>query len=771
MLTLFTIRTRIFTGFGIVIAMSLGLAAFGVIQMGNVSSNVRQMDLLAGNVSNVLRASNALEAIRRRETQLRLGMDDTLLAGLQDREREAENDLATAARVTPSAERRRAYNAVRDALATHGRAVDRFIRLLGTEAAVKAGLFSGGDTLTAATTRMLDLATTQRGPDADFAARINAAVLLVRIANWRFLATSDPKGPANFQAKVEGASLALSEFARVASPSLRAPAATVRTALNAYATGFGGFSAAHAASLALYDNTLEPQIEAMQSTLGDAEASLQKAFKTSSDDTNQVVSGTVFLQQVLAAAGLAAGIALALLIGRGIVRPMTGMTRVMTALAAGDTTVDVPSRGNADEIGEMARAVDVFRQQALENTRMSEAATAERAAKDRRQKAMDAHTQDFGASISGVMESLSVSASAMRRSALDVADGARKTRSSTSSTVEGAGISAQALSAVAAAAEEMASSITEISRQVSHVTSSVQTAVARAAETDSKVLSLSEAADRIGDVVRLITDIASRTNLLALNATIEAARAGEAGKGFAVVANEVKALATQTARATDQIANQIVAIRGATGEAVTAVRDVGGAIGQVEMVATAIAAAVEQQAAATREITNSVQNVNDSTAAAAAAMNEVLAIAEATDSTSQSALDVAEEVGRTSETLRREVTDFLTAMSRGDETERRRYERIPAQGMTATLRVEGRAAHDANVQDISRGGAALLTKIAYPVGTEIELGFPGGIAVKGRVARVRNDIIGISLRQDDATLSQIDRVLAQLRERGTRQAA
>ena len=168
MLTSFTIRTRIFTGFGIVIAMSLGLAAFGVIQMGNVSSNVRQMDLLAGNVSNVLRASKALEAIRRIETQLRLGMDDTLLAGLQDRAREAENDLATAARVTPSAERRRAYDAVRDALATHGRAVDRFIRLLGTEAAVKAGLFSGGDTLTAATTRMLDLATTQRGAGCGF---------------------------------------------------------------------------------------------------------------------------------------------------------------------------------------------------------------------------------------------------------------------------------------------------------------------------------------------------------------------------------------------------------------------------------------------------------------------------------------------------------------------------------------------------------------------------------------------------------------------------
>ena len=152
-------------------------------------------------------------------------------------------------------------------------------------------------------------------------------------------------------------------------------------------------------------------------------------------------------------------------------------------------------------------------------------------------------------------------------------------------------------------------SINEISRQVAHVTVSVQAAVDRATETDAKVAGLSAAADRIGDVVRIITDIAGQTNLLALNATIEAARAGAAGKGFAVVAGEVKALAAQTGRATDQIGAQIIAIRDATAEAVTAVREVGVAIGQVETVASAIAAAVEEQAAATREITNSVQQV------------------------------------------------------------------------------------------------------------------------------------------------------------------
>ena len=168
--------------------------------------------------------------------------------------------------------------------------------------------------------------------------------------------------------------------------------------------------------------------------------------------------------------------------------------------------------------------------------------------------------------------------------------------------------------------------------------------------------------------MRLITDIAGQTNLLALNATIEAARAGEAGKGFAVVASEVKTLATQTARATDQIGAQIVAIRASTGEAVDAVRDVSLAIGQVASVATAIAAAVEQQAAATQEISASVQNVTQATSVAAQAMEQVLTIAEQTDLASRSVLTAADEVGQTAHTLRVEVNDFLSC----DATGRRR---------------------------------------------------------------------------------------------------
>ena len=218
-------------------------------------------------------------------------------------------------------------------------------------------------------------------------------------------------------------------------------------------------------------------------------------------------------------------------------------------------------------------------------------------------------------------------------------------------------------------------------------------------------------------------------------------------------------MASQTARATEQIGAQIVAIRNATGEAVTAVREVGAAISRVEMVATAIAAAVEEQAAATREITNSVQLVTATTSLSAKAMRQVLAIAETTDTSSAAALEAAEAVGQTADTLRTEVSDFLSATSRGDEAERRLYERIPGGVTRSTLRFEGTPDADALILDISRGGMSVHHHGKYGVGTDLNIVLPGGVALKGRITRCVNGNIGVAFRQDDETLARIDRAL------------
>jgi methyl-accepting chemotaxis protein len=452
-----------------------------------------------------------------------------------------------------------------------------------------------------------------------------------------------------------------------------------------------------------------------------------------------------------------------IVVQRGAINPLRVLTATMRKLAARDLTAEIGGLARGDEVGGMARAVQVFKDNMIQADVLTATNFKEQTARDRRQAAMDVHTQDFGSSISGVMARLGQSANKMKAAADDMSEAARRTQTTTSDAAEGANASARDLNAVAVAAEQMAASIHEISRQVAHVTTAVHKAVNRASETDAKVAGLTTAADRIGDVVRLISDVAGRTNLLALNATIEAARAGEAGKGFAVVASEVKALATQTARATEQIGRQIVAIRTATDEAVVAVREVGLAISQVESVATAIAAAVEQQAAATQEISSSVQSVTMATATSAQAMEQVLTVAEKTDAASRSVLVAAEEVGQTATTLRVEVNDFLTAMKRGDDNDRRAYERIPGAGATATLTMPGFAEVKAILRDISRGGIACMCKKTPPAGTEVKVALPLGGSVSGRVVRSANGIVSIAFRQDDTSMGLVDQTLDTLK--------
>ncbi|MBN8927532.1 MAG: hypothetical protein BGO51_24555 [Rhodospirillales bacterium 69-11] len=491
-----------------------------------------------------------------------------------------------------------------------------------------------------------------------------------------------------------------------------------------------------------------------KSALADA-AAADEAI-TEAIATGRTLSGTLVI------AGLLAGVLFAWGIGAAIAGPIAGMTRAMMRLADADASVDVPGVGRKDEIGRMAAAVQVFKENMIRATALEQAQRDERARKDRRQAAMDQHTKDFGSSVASALSELQDAAATMRRTSEEVSVDARKTRDATSVTVESASASARDLGSVAGAAEEMAASIAEISTQVARVTRTVHAAVQRSDATNASVGGLSQAADRIGEVAHLITTIASRTNLLALNATIEAARAGDAGKGFAVVAGEVKALAGQTARATDQIGAQITAIRNATEEAIQAVREVGGAIGDIEAVATAIAAAVEQQAAATREITGRVQAVNGATSEAASAMRSVLEIAAGTESTSGIVRQAAENLGRTAETLQREVGGFLEQMKRTDD-ERRQFERVPGHGRRAELALgDGRRGHG-TIVNVSIGGALIQAELAVAAGAEVQVTFPGArTPIPARVVRSGSEGLALFVGTDPAIGRLMEGVLAEI---------
>ena len=470
---------------------------------------------------------------------------------------------------------------------------------------------------------------------------------------------------------------------------------------------------------------------ASEAVLAAAAAERDQAAESQRMAVASMLSSVASVRQLLLIVSLVAvgiGVALATLISRGIARPVLQLAQATQRLAEGDLSLDIPALDRGDEIGRMAKALLVFRGHAQAARDLQGEADRVRAAKDRRQEAMDRHTQDFGTSTSGVMEGLERSSALMRTTAQELCVATQRTRESSEATAKGAAASAQDLAAVAAATEQMSASISEIGQQVSRAAHAARDAVERATATDVKVAGMADAAERVGSVVQLITEITRQTNLLALNATIEAARAGEAGRGFAVVAGEVKALAAQTARATAEIGAQITGIRTATGEAVGAVREVSAAIAQVDEVAAAIAAAVEQQTMTTREIAASVQTMTAATQQTTVAMQDVSRISDNAGEASRQVLLVADELGATAHVLGDEVKQFLQAMTRSGEDDRRRYERIPGRNAIAVLDVPGEEQRRLVIIDISRSGVALRSDWLAEAGRAVEVRLPGRTA-------------------------------------------
>lgn len=377
---------------------------------------------------------------------------------------------------------------------------------------------------------------------------------------------------------------------------------------------------------------------------------------------------------------------------RGIAKPVTRLTEITEKLADGEleTEIDIPE--SRDEVGRLVKQVKVFKENLLAVSKMqaeqADAAKAgfeqerkaeadrraaeekaveerqrieEEAAAKRRQDMLDL-AESFETSVGGVINAVSSAASQLQSSSETMSSTAGETSAQSNSAAAATEEASANVQTVAAAAEELSSSIDEISRQVSKSSSVAQSAVDRARQTNDKVQGLSVAAIKIGEVVDLINDIASQTNLLALNATIEAARAGEAGKGFAVVATEVKSLADQTAKATDEIGGQINEIQSATNEAVDAIGGISEVIAEISEISSSIASAVEEQGASTREISSNVQQAAQGTQEVTSNMAGVTKAADQTGSAATQVNAAADELSLQATNLRASVDDFLNSV-------------------------------------------------------------------------------------------------------------
>jgi len=425
---------------------------------------------------------------------------------------------------------------------------------------------------------------------------------------------------------------------------------------------------------------------------------------------------------------------IAWVIARGIIRPIVGMTSTMMLLAEGDLTVPVPALENRDEVGDIARAVEIFRDHALENEMLKAIQAGEDRAKERRQKEAEELIDMFGSSVSGVFSSLSVASA-------DMANTAQSMRSVVSETnrqidivmnaIAEAGLNADA---VAAASEELTASINEISRLIDDSASVAESGAAQAREVVRRVSLLRSASEKIGNIIGIISNIATQTNLLALNATIEAARAGEAGRGFVVVAGEVKTLSAQTQRATVDITAQIQEIQKSIGDTVTAVDAISQTIDQIHRSSGEIAAAITEQQSATEGISRNIQFV---ATGAGQISDSMIAVRASANQTSDASLQVNQASGSMatqSEKLSVEVKDFLLAIKEaGTKNE---FERLEI-NIGATVTVDGRA-QQTRARQISVGGAWLEAIIDRPLGSQV------AVTLEGFAQPIRARIAGIA---------------------------
>ena len=659
------IRGRLYAGFTALVVVGLVMAVVAVWNLWAVQGQMARLSAFSDNIARVQEVSVHFQAIQRANLRYIYDANEPAFKEAAERESATLELLKAASKASFSEERGKIYDGLAGDIDKLRSLRERMGVAVKEAMKGRAALLPGGEQIATNAGKLVVAARATHDPDLmSSVADLESKILQARLASWRFLAMRDSRASTTFRSNTDRAQQQITTLEEAALPEqVKSALGPVKTSLVAYQAAFESTSTAILEADETYRNNIAPLIAESIEKLKGAEAELKADYQKTRTIAEGVIASTTWIQEVAGGIAILFGCILAFVIARSIAGPLTSMTRAMASLAVGDLQVEIPGRGKADEIGDMAKAIQVFRDNMIETERLrADQKDVEVRQTEQRKADMVRLANQFEQTVGEIVDTVSSASGELEASAGTLTTTASRAQALSTEVAAASQEASANVQAVSSATEELSSSVGEIARQVQESARIANEAVAQAGQTNERVGELSKAAARIGDVVELISTIAGQTNLLALNATIEAARAGEAGRGFAVVASEVKALAEQTAKATGEIAQQISSIQTATEQSVGSIREIGGTIQRLSEISGAVAAAVEEQGAATQEISRNVQHAARGTQRVSTSIGDVQRGASETGSASSQVLSAAKSLSADSNRLKLEVSKFLNSV-------------------------------------------------------------------------------------------------------------